>query len=76
MTPLEQSFNDIIQPHNFIKNFVDDDHFREWARQGTINDLKDAIRVFEHHEFYHHFGIMQAVIDVKIDKMLSGLGFD
>jgi hypothetical protein len=76
MTPLEESFSDILIPSNFVKNFTDDNHFRECARKQTINDLKDAIRTFEHQEMYHHCGIMQGVIDCKVDVMLSGLGFD
>ena len=66
----------MILPHNFIKNFKDDGHFKEWARKGTINDLKHAIRIFEHHEMYKYCAIMQSVIDEKVDIMLSGLGFE
>jgi len=76
MTPLDESYENIIQPHNFIKNFSDDEHFKEWCRKGSINDLKDTIRTFEHHELYRYCAIIQSVIDEKVDKMLSGFGFN
>ena len=75
MTPLEQSFNDILIPSNFIKNFVDDEHFMEWARKVTINDLKHTLSTFLDHEEYHHCALIQSVIDEKVDNMLSGFGF-
>lgn len=76
MTPLEESYRDIIHPHNFVKNFANDQHFKEWARLGTINDLKKTLHAFEHHELYHHCAMIQSVIDEKVDKMLSGFGFN
>lgn len=76
MTPLNQSYQDIIDPLNFIKNFPKRENFRKWAMTGTINDLKAAISTFEYYELYEHCAIMQDVIDEKVDVMLSGFGFD
>ena len=75
MTPLDEAFNEILDPRNFIKNFTDAEHFKEWARTGTINDLKACIVTFEHHEMYSVCEDLQAVIDEKVDSMLSGFGF-
>lgn len=76
MTPLEKSYQNIIDPINFVKNFPTREHFTQWARMGDINDLKDAIRTFEYYELYEHCAIMQWVIDEKVDEMLSGFGFE
>ena len=75
MTPLDEAYYEIIDPINFIKKFPTWEHFMEWARGNMINDLKEAIRIFEHYQLYEHCGIMQSVIDEKIDEMLDGLGF-
>jgi len=41
----------------------------------TINEIKEVIMEFEHHEMYKVCAIMQEVIDHKIDVMLEGFGF-
>jgi len=75
MTPLEDSFQDILLPENFINNFTDEEHFKEWCRGGIINDLKEMLKVFEEHEMYEYARHIQDVIDEKVNKMLDGLGF-
>jgi hypothetical protein len=75
MTPLDD--NEIIDPHSFIKNFPDLDAFREWTRQAeTINDLRSILTKFEKAELYEYATIIQVSIDEKVDRMLSGLGFE
>lgn len=77
MTPLDEAYEELIQPHNFIKNFTSMDAFREWTRKAeTINDLRSALKVFEKAELYEHANIIQVSLDEKIDRMLSGLGFE
>ena len=72
----EYAITHIVNPHNFVRNFADMEHFKEWARGGIINHIKDTIRTFEHYELYEHCAALQEVIDEKVDKMLSGLGFE
>ncbi len=77
MTPLDKAYEEIIDPHNFVKNFPDLDAFREWTKKAeTINDLRSALKVFEKAELYEYANIIQVSIDEKIDRMLSGLGFE
>mgnify|MGYP000008580374 CR=1 FL=1 len=74
MTPRDEQYQDMIDPINFIKNFVDKEGFKAWLRSGTINDLKDMRNVFEKREMYLECGTIQSVIDEKVDIMLSGFG--
>ena len=77
MIPLNKAYEEIIDPMNFIKNFPDLDAFREWTRKAdTINDLRSTLTVFEKAELYEHANIIQVSIDEKVDRMLSGLGFE
>ena len=76
MTPLDQAYEEILDPVSFVKNFATMGQFAEWARGGLINDLKEAIRVFEHYELFEHCAVMLLVIDEKVDEMLSGFGIE
>lgn len=75
MTPLEEQYNNLIDPINFMKNFPEEEGFRIWLRGGTINDLKDTLKAFEVRELYEYCSIIQDEIDTKVDLMLSGFGF-
>jgi len=63
ITELQQKYLDLIRPSNFILNFKDDDEFREWARQGTTEDLNWAIKNFEEDELYKYCNILKQVRD-------------
>ena len=63
--------DDILDPPNFIKRFPTKAHFRIWADRCSILDLHDAITAFEYCEMYEYCAIMQAAIDVKVDRMLG-----
>ena len=76
MTPLDESYQEVIDPVNFIKNFPDMEAFRVWLDKWTINDLKETLKTFEKHELFEYCTAIQATIDCKVDKMLEGLGFD
>lgn len=73
---INELYQGIILPTQFVKNFKSKEEFRTWAKLGTINDLKQCIHVFENYELYEHCAIMQDAIDERVDNMLSGLGFD
>ena len=72
MTPLDEHYEHLIDPVNFIKNFTDENHFRNWLKSGTINDLKETLKCFEIKEMYETCTIIQSEIDKKVDVMLSG----
>lgn len=75
MIPLSDDFEEILDPRGFIKQFSDKEHLKEWARKWMINDLKAHIQTFEHHEMYSTCQDLQDVIDEKVNKYLSGMGF-
>lgn len=60
---LQQKYIDLIRPVNFIKSFNNDDEFRDWARQGTVEDLEWAIKNFEKDELYHYCNILKQIQD-------------
>jgi hypothetical protein len=60
---IDEQYEQIMNPFEFIKNFKDLDDFREWALDGSILDLQEAIKVFQEHELYEHCAIMQKLID-------------
>jgi hypothetical protein len=65
MTPLDEKYSQILDPVNFIKNFASEEQFIEWAKEGSVLDLKEAIKVFESKELYEHCNIMMAIIHAK-----------
>lgn len=60
---LQQKYIDLIRPVNFIKSFNNDDEFRDWARQGTVEDLEWAIKNFEKDELYYYCNILKQIQD-------------
>lgn len=60
---INEQYEQIMNPIEFIKNFKDLDDFREWALDGSILDLQEAIKVFEYYELYEHCAVMQELID-------------
>ncbi len=75
MIPLNQAYDEILLPREFVKNFVDMEHFKEWCRGGLINDCKAMLDIFINYEMYEYCQAIQDVIDEKVDFMLGGLGF-
>jgi len=60
---LEQDYNELIRPDNFINQFDDMDDFREWCYLGTVEDL-DCTRIeFEKYELYEYCAIIKSVSD-------------
>ena len=74
MTPLDEQYEHLIDPINFIKNFTDENHFRTWLKQGSINDLRETLKSFEIREMFEMCRIIQSELDIKVDVMLSGFG--
>lgn len=75
MSPLD-AYEHIIDPKNFIKNFATDESFKDWLRQGLINDCRATLKVFTEAEMYEECRLIQHVIDEKVDNMLEGFGID
>ena len=60
---INEHYEEILDPVNFVKNFETLEDFKEWALDGSILDLKECIKVFQAHELYEHCAIMQKLID-------------
>lgn len=60
---IDEQYEQILQPDLFVKTFKSLDDFREWAMEGTILDLQEAIKVFQEYELYEHCAVMQKLID-------------
>jgi len=65
--PLDEAYEQILDPINFVKNFADMEAFVEWAREGSIQDLQEAVKVFESAELYEYCVVMQALIFKKLN---------
>ena len=63
VSELQQQYLDFIRPINFIETFNSDEEFREWAKQGTTEDLDCAIKNFEKDELYKYCNILKQVRD-------------
>lgn len=74
MIPLDEEYNEIIDPTNFVKRFPDKDSFIAWCNMGTIKDLRCTIQTFEKYELYEHCSMIKWVIDRKKDNILIELG--
>lgn len=62
---LNNTYESLLNPVEFIKNFKTMDDFEKWADQGDVQDLKAAILQFEKVELYEHCAIMKKIIDKK-----------
>lgn len=60
---INEQYEKIMNPVEFVKNFKDLDDFREWALDGTILDLQEAIKVFQEYELYEYCAVMKKLID-------------
>ena len=60
---IEQDYNELIRPDNFINQFEDIHDFREWCYLGTVEDLDCARIEFEKYELYEYCAIIKSVSD-------------
>ena len=61
----EDDYEQLLNPVEFIKNFKDKDDFRGWVMEGSIEDIRAAIKAFEKCELFEHCAIMMDVIKHK-----------
>lgn len=60
---INEKYEEIVNPVEFIKNFETLEDFKEWALDGSILYLKKCIKKFQEYELYEHCAIMQKLID-------------
>jgi hypothetical protein len=65
MSELELEYKELIKPENFVSCFENDEEFVEWARLGTSEDLKAALKAFEDAELFIHCKLLKEVLDTK-----------
>lgn len=65
---LQQEYNKMIRPDNFVKNFNSMREFEEWCYIGTIEDLEATLVEFEKYELYEHCQVIKSVIQSLRDS--------
>lgn len=59
---LDQQYNKLIRPDNFIKNFNNLWEFEEWCYTGTLADLGSTLKEFEKYELYEYCTVIKSVM--------------
>lgn len=62
---LDEQYEQILFPIEFVKNFNNINDFKNWCSQGSKLDLQEAIKVFEAYEMYEYCAIMQDILKNK-----------
>lgn len=66
VSQLNQIFEELIVPTNFIKNFKEESDFKEWCEMGTVEDLLCTLERFkEYEELYEYCAIIVNIIKEK-----------
>lgn len=65
MEDLDDIYEQILEPKEFVKNFNDMLEFRIWCFEGSILDLKEMLVYFVNDELYEHCVIIKEVMDIK-----------
>lgn len=73
---INDRYEELIEPSNFVMNFPDMDAFRGWCMRGSLSDLRDTRTAFERADMFEHLPIIQAAIDCRVDEYLEGFGFE
>ena len=71
---LEERYEELIEPYNFIHNFPTMDDFKAWCMQGDLSDLLETRKAFEKYELFEHLVFIQMAIDKRVDSYLDGFG--
>ena len=59
---IEEKYNEITEPTNFIKLFKTEDEFCEWLDMGSVRDLECTLREFEDSELYEYCSIIHKIL--------------
>lgn len=66
ISQLNQSFEELIVPTNFVKVFKHELDFKKWCEMGTIEDLECVLATFkEYDELYEYCAIIVKTIKEK-----------
>lgn len=67
MTP-QEGYYIICQPSFLVTQFDSMQDLANWAREGSVKDLEEAVKVFSDAELYEHCVVMQSMM---LKKMLQ-----
>lgn len=65
LTDAEQ-YEKLLNAPEFTRSFENLEKFKEWAKDGSILDLVEYIKICEKFELYEHCAIMKKLIDDTI----------
>jgi hypothetical protein len=65
---IEESYEGIKDPKNFVKLFDSDKDFIEWCEMGTVYDLYCTLEFFKAAQLYWHCYLISNVIRDKKEK--------
>lgn len=62
---IQQAYQNIKEPTNFVKTFRTNTEFIEWCREGTKEDLYHTLEAFKECELYEYCLLISNVIKEK-----------
>lgn len=65
MKKLIQAYEELINPIYIRSLIKTEERFYEWCEMGTIEDLKNTLKVFEEAEMYEDCAIIKKALDNK-----------
>ena len=66
-----------MSPGDFLRSFPDEESFRFYLTKiDLLNDLRHMRDVFEDNDEFEYCRFIQDEIDSRVDRMLSGFGFE
>lgn len=65
MEDLNDIYEQILEPKEFVKHFNDMLEFRIWCYEGSILDLTEMLVYFVNAELYEYCVVIKDVIDIK-----------
>lgn len=60
-----ETISNLTKPCTIVDNLKSPASFKEWAREGTITQIKKALPLFEKEELYEHCKLLMDVIEEK-----------
>ena len=69
MDNLNEAYERIVQPKEFVKNFKTDEAFVEWLNKGTIEDILSVQEAFKGSGLRKHPKLIKKVLEERINNI-------